>query len=143
MVGDISGIGRAIEALTELIKYPYEKYSKHKTNKKEETLKLLKAASKALRETLRYLKKAPNIRDPKEEEKLSDFWSEVATAAWPLNPDLAQRCYLKANYWADTERWTEEQSKSTRIKISEMEDEIGKLFGGMKKKVRKGGKNAK
>lgn len=136
MAEDILGVGKVFDVLKEVInlgKYIYEEYGKHKTVQKEETSKFLKAASKALRETLRYLGRVPYTRDFKKEEKLSDLWAKVATTARPFNRDLAHRCYLKSNYWAAPERWNDEQLDTARIEIGLMQKEIGKLFSGRDK----------
>lgn len=143
MLEDISGIGKIFEVLTDLIKFTYWEYDKKKTVKKDEMSKFMNVASEALRETLRYLGREPYTRDRKKEEKLSDLWDKVASAAYPFNPDLAQRCYLKAGYWAAPEHWTGKQLDAARIRISEMEKEIGELFGSKKKKVRKSRENGK
>lgn len=131
MVEDILGLGKGFEVPKEVIelgKYVYEEYKKHRSFKKEEMSKFLNAASEALRETLRYLGRVPYTRDFEKEEKLSDLWAKVATTAHPFNPDLAQRCYLKSNYWANPERWTDKESEAAKISIAKMEVEIGKLF---------------
>ena len=150
MAGDILGIGQILEStlgiFSEVInacKYTYEEYSKYNKLKKEEMSKFLKAAQKALNETLRYFGGVPHIRDYEKEEKLSELWSKVAIAALPFNPDLAQRCYLKSEYWANPERWTDEQIDAAKIRIVQMEKEIEALFGGKRKRKRQDRSNGK
>lgn len=142
-VEDIFGAHGVLREVSGFVKYIYEEYGKHKTIKKEEMSKFLKAASKALRETLRYLGRVPYTRDFKKEEKLSDLWAKVATTALPFNEDLSHRCYLKSSYWANPERWNSEQLDAAKIKIGLMEKEIGKLFGGKQQAGKKGKTNGK
>lgn len=133
-IKDIFGAHSVLKEVIDLGKYIYEEYSKQRSVRKQETSEFLRIASKALRETLRYLGRIPYTRDSKKEEKLSDLWAKVATTARPFNRDLAQRCYLKSNYWAAPERWTNKQVDSARIKINLMEKEIGKLFSSNDKR---------
>lgn len=137
MAEDILGLGKGFDLLKEvlsLLKYVYEEYKNHKGNKREQQDDFLNSASEALRQTLIYIGTVPYERDGKKEEELSRLWSKVALAARPLNPDLAARCHIKASYWANPERWTDEQLDAAEIEIGLMEKEIGKLFGGKDKR---------
>ena len=117
-----------LKAVLDLLKYVYEEWKKHKGHKREQQDQFLEAATEALRQTLSYIGRDTYKRDRKREEELSRLWSKVALTARPFNPDLAGRCQIKGDYWANPERWTDEQLDAARIEIGVMEKEIGKLF---------------
>jgi len=37
---------------------------------------------------------------------LSELWANVALAPRPFDSDLAERCYIKSNYWANPDNWS-------------------------------------
>lgn len=133
MAEDILGLGKGFDLLKEvlsLLKYVYEEYKNHKDHKREQQDEFLNSASEALRQTLIYIGREPYERDRQKEEELSRLWSKVALTARPFNPDLAGRCQIKGDYWANPERWTDEQLDAAKIEIGLMEKEIGNLFSG-------------
>ncbi len=103
------------------------KANKEHTNKQH--LEFLKVASKAVRRTLSYIRDE-NKRNTKIEEELSDLWADVAVAAQPFDPDLANRCYIKGNYWANPDKWQVDKVEEAGIEIERIEAEIGNYFKG-------------
>ncbi len=98
----------------------------HITNQQNE---FLKTATKAVRQTLSYIRDE-NKRDKKTEEELSELWADVALAARPFDSDLAERCYIKSNYWANPDKWSKEEVEKAGIEIERIGTEIRNHFKG-------------
>ena len=87
----------------------------------------LKAIFFAAFETKAYL--APGRpQDPDTELQLSRLWAEAALELRPINFDLAERCLIKADYWADPSTWTPGQIDEARIGLDTIIDEAGRLL---------------
>ncbi|MDA2934585.1 hypothetical protein MYX82_09615 [Acidobacteria bacterium AH-259-D05] len=105
--------------------------SAEKTQHREEIRTALKSIYVAALETKMYL---ADIRDPQEkvnretEAKLSLLWAEAAVALREIDPDLANRCLLKADYWSDPNRWTDYQIDQSRIRVDQVYDEARRLL---------------
>ena len=122
-----------LRELIELLEKVYEEAKAHKEHENNRRNEFLKVASKAVRQTLAYIGhigRDENKRDLRTEEKLSDLWAKVALAAQSFDSDLAERCYLKGNYWANPDNWGDEEVKNDRIEIERIGAEIGKYFKG-------------
>lgn len=118
--------------LEELIKLQWKVFEKGKASKehtKKQQNEFLKVASKAVRRTLSYIRDE-NKRDTKTEVELADLWADVAVAARPFDSDLAGRCYIKGNYWANPDKWSDEEVEKAGIEIKRIEKEIGDYFKG-------------
>ncbi len=118
--------------LEESIKLLWKVLEEGKANKKHinsQRYEFLKVASKAIRRTLSYIRDE-NKRDTKTEEELSELWANVALAARPFDSDLAERCYLKGNYWANPNSWSDEEIKNAGIEIGRIDTEIRNHFKG-------------
>ena len=59
-------------------------------------------------------------RNSAREIELVSLWSSAATCFYRLDPDLAERLQLKAEYWTDPESWTPEQVHSARISLQQI-----------------------
>ncbi len=118
--------------LEELLKLLWTVLKEGKANKEHinsQQYEFLKVASKAVRQTLSYIR-SEHKRDTTTEEKLSELWANVALAARPFDSDLAERCYLKGNYWADPNSWSDEEVKNAGIEIGRIDTEIRNHFKG-------------
>jgi hypothetical protein len=74
----------------------------------------LKSIYVAAFETKAYL--APTrAQNPDTELQLSRLWTDAALELQPINPNLAERCLIKAEYWADPSTWTQQQIDESRI----------------------------
>src|SRR5262245_48836644 len=65
--------------------------------------RVVESILRAVNETKLYVA-APsrgNARDGAREEKLSRRWTDAAAALHGIDDDLARRCMLKGEYWAD------------------------------------------
>ncbi len=118
--------------LEESIKLLWRVLEEGKANKEHITVQqneFLKAATKAVRQTLSYIRDE-NKRDRKTEEKLSELWANVALAARPFDSDLAERCYIKSNYWANPDKWSKEEVEKAGIEIERIDTEVRNYFKG-------------
>jgi len=70
----------------------------------------------ALNETRIYLADFRKGKVDREQEKvISRLWRESAVALRVVDRGLADRCLIKMDYWADQERWSEEDIKKAKI----------------------------
>lgn len=117
--------------LEESIKLLWKVLEEGKANKERlnnQKQEFLKASSKAVRQTLFYIRE--NKRDTKTEAELSDLWAEVALVTQPFDPNLAERCYLKGNYWANPDIWSDEEIENAGIELNRIEQEVRDYFKG-------------
>jgi hypothetical protein len=87
----------------------------------------LKSIYVAAFETKAYLA-STDSRKSDTELKLSRLWSEAAVELRPINFDLADRCLIKADYWADPSKWSQSQIDDARIGLETIISEARKLL---------------
>ena len=81
----------------------------------------------ALRKTVRYIgdiTKDSASKSSESEDVLSKIWSETAKKIRPFNSKLAEKCFFKGIYWADNERFTEEEIVKLGFKIETMKQHV-------------------
>ena len=61
-----------------------------------------------------------NSRDGNREGTLAGLWGAAASDFYRLDPELAERLQLKAEYWTDPDAWTSEQIMSARISLQQI-----------------------
>ena len=66
--------------------------------------------------------------DTKKEIKLSKLWNEAAIKLKDIDNDLAQRCIIKADYWANPDEWTQGDIKESKIALDKIIKEARKLL---------------
>jgi hypothetical protein len=98
--------------------------------------KKTKAASRklyfALCATTDYLDRTKNLarnRDPEIERRLDKIWRDTAHALEPIKPGLAERLYLKAEYWRNPDRFGKSKTAKSelddaKIKLKDIRSEI-------------------
>ena len=59
-------------------------------------------------------------RDAVREGTLAGLWSAAAGSFYRLNPDLAERLQLKAEYWTDPDAWSPKQIMGARISLQQI-----------------------
>ncbi len=101
-----------------------------RSNSKNEESEAIAKLSKALRVTVAHMKDTAddinnNSRD--KDLELSDMWDEVANSIRPYRPGLANKCFYKGLYWADTSRYAEADLIELRIKIHHVAMDIATL----------------
>jgi len=62
------------------------------------------------------------------ERKLSELWNKAGVKLRNINPDLAQRCIIKADYWANPDEWTMAEIKNSKITLNEIIKEARELI---------------
>ena len=93
------------------------------------------ALSKALNETRIRLGRNQVTRE--DEEELSRLWADAGFAISQFDHELALRCDIKASYWANPERWTDEEIEEAKIEIGSIEKEIRGYLKGKPKAKKK------
>jgi|SRR5882762_2833518 len=86
----------------------------------------LKSLYVAAFETKAYL--AAPAQNPETELKLSRLWIDARLELQPINFDLAERCLIKADYWSNPSKWTQEQIDEARIGLDTIIEEARRLF---------------
>lgn len=84
----------------------------------------------AANETKAYLATMKRRKHPDRdrERTLSRLWSEAAVDLRKVDPDLARRCLLSGDYWADPTEWSEEALEEARITLRELYDRARALL---------------
>jgi hypothetical protein len=109
----------------------------------ERERRAIKALYVALNETLLYFRrldrpylarskkeKAEFERNVQAEESLSRLWIEASVELRDINPDLAERCFFKGQYWADRDGWTDDDVRKTNIKLEKVLEDASALMRG-------------
>jgi len=68
----------------------------------------LKSIAVASNETRAYVAKIrdnPNAATPDQAAALAKLWTEAGTDIYRVNPQLAERFFMKAEYWSDPVGW--------------------------------------
>lgn len=92
--------------------------------------KALEEVFLALNQTKAYIanRTAGEPRDRRKEEDLSMAWSRASVQLLGIDEDLATRCELKGEYWADPASWDKEDIHNARIGINEVSSEVRSLL---------------
>lgn len=108
-VGDILGLKDAVLKLIEIFFQRKDRLDeRHRVAQDKLYL--------ALNETRMYLADFRKGKVDREQEKvISRLWREAAIALRVVDQGLADRCLIKMDYWADPERWSEEDIKKAKI----------------------------
>ncbi len=84
----------------------------------------------AANETKAYLATMKRRKHPDHdrERNLSRLWSEAAVDLRKVDPDLAKRCLLTGDYWADPTAWSEPALQEARITLKELYERARELL---------------
>jgi len=93
---------------------------------KKALLKIYLAANET-RAYIATLKKRKN-QDREKEVQLAHLWTEASVELRSINPDLAQRCLLKGEYWSDPLNWDHDSIDTARISLKEVTRRAQKLL---------------
>jgi hypothetical protein len=102
-----------IEATVLLIKEVKEIFNK-KAQKKQKAYEAIEAIYKAANRTSFYITMNKNGTS-KSNLELSDLWMETATKVRDLDKSLYVSLLLKAEYWSDPVKWSNEDVENTKI----------------------------
>jgi hypothetical protein len=67
-------------------------------------------------------------RDRKTEEQLSRLWAAAAIPVRKINKDLAERCFLKSDYWLNPEYYTARDIEKFRIGVEQVYEEARNML---------------
>ena len=90
----------------------------------------LRALYKALNETKSYVASLNegNARNRSKEHDIAYMWHEASVPIRHIDPDLANRCFLKGSYWQEPESWSEAQVEESRIALDQVLDSTQELL---------------
>jgi len=101
----------------------------------------IKSLYTALNETLLYLRRIANphlarthkerqrfSRDIEAEERLSRLWFDASVELRELDGDLARKCMLKGQFWANRDSWTQQEIERANISLSKLLKEAEDLL---------------
>ena len=69
-------------------------------------------------------------RNIKSEEAISRLWMEASVELRDIAPDLAERCFLKGQYWADRDGWSDDDVRKSNIKLDKVLEDAKALMRG-------------
>jgi hypothetical protein len=101
-----------------------------KKTRTERTDQALYALYTALNETKAYVEKlnAGKKRDRKTEWAIAKLWHDATVPLRDIDRELANRCFIKGEYWMDPETWTEMKIEEKQIKLDQVMESTRKLL---------------
>jgi len=92
----------------------------------------LHALYAALSETKAYTVslKEGTQRNRDKENKLAKLWHEASVPLRDIEPELAQKCFLKGSYWLEPEAWDEAKIQENQIALDKVFEETKELLVG-------------
>jgi hypothetical protein len=88
-------------------------------NKEDKTA--LKSIYKALSETKSYFTDRKTMPINRERERqISNLWFDSSSELKNIDQELAVKCFLKGDFWADPDNWKQEDGVKINISIDEM-----------------------
>lgn len=90
----------------------------------------LKLTMDALRETRVYANKLRNgkRRDINKEHNIAELWSQASIPLRYIDKDLANKCFIKSEYWLEPETWTQARVESEGIALDTIYNKISEIF---------------
>lgn len=81
----------------------------------------LKSLYIALSETKAYFAdRKVSSTDRERERQISKLWFEAASQLKSIDRNLAERCFLKGDFWTDPDNWKQDEGNKINISIDEM-----------------------
>jgi hypothetical protein len=93
-----------------------------KKHRNERIDQALFALYTALNETKAYVEmlESGKRRDRKKEYAIAKLWHDASVPLRDIDPDLADRCFMKGSYWMEPDVWTDAMIKRKRIKLDQV-----------------------
>ena len=111
------------------------RWKKRKQEDRARADEVLEALRDAVVQTRAYFadtSEDPESRDREQERVLSQCWNNVGMALRRMGgteqEELYERCFLKADYWADPSRWDEIKKKGVDIRLDAVDNAISDLL---------------
>jgi len=80
----------------------------------------LMAAALETRHYLALVRDTPHMKNHDEERDLAKLWAKAGIDMSYIDSELAGRYLMKADYWSDTQGWTDEQKDDRLIQLDEV-----------------------
>lgn len=124
---------KVFDALRDMLR----KSSEAKGAERQAVADALAAAVSIANRTMRYIahRRTGALRDPQEESALSQGWTDAGVKLFQLPQsanELANRFFLKAEYWSDPESWTDDRINGAMIQLDELAKESRETLLRMK-----------
>jgi hypothetical protein len=87
----------------------------------------LQSLNEAVLQTRFYLSQL-GTRNLEKERELADLWSRASLDLRSVNPELSDRCFAKADYWADPTTWDLQRRQRYNITLDSMSDAVRELL---------------
>ena len=94
----------------------------HNQQKDEKLENALYSIYMATTETKHYISTLGRRKthDKDKEIMLSKLWNEAGIKLRKIDTNLAQRCIIKADYWANPDEWTQGDIKASKISLDKI-----------------------
>lgn len=101
-----------------------------KKHRNEKTDQALSALYEALAETRHYISELDEgkSRDRNKEFAIARLWNSALIPLREIDPELAERCFLKGGYWMEPDIWDSRSIKAKGIAINMMFDSTRHLL---------------
>ena len=102
-----------------------------KKRRTERTDQALLALYEALAETRAYIadRAGGKRRNRKREFAIAKLWNAASIPLREIDPELAERCFLKGGYWMDPHVWDKKKIQEKGIAIDSVFEATRKLLG--------------
>lgn len=98
-----------------------------KKEKKEEFNIAVGALSLAILETKTYLSQGFENRNQGKQSEIREYWRDAYQKLVHVEEELARNCFGKAEYWADPDKWTEDDDAKYDIQLESMSNSLNNL----------------
>ena len=90
----------------------------------------LRSISNALDETYFYYRDidAGSLRNKERELQLSKYWSASAIPIRHMDPELAEKCDRKAEYWVNPDHWDHSRTEELGISLDQVREKYRTLL---------------
>ena len=95
-----------------------------KTKDESDALKALMTALYKTSEYMREVTESPDAKSYERDAQLSEIWQTASIKVRPYKAELSERCFFKGLYWANNNRFTEEELVKRKLKLIDIEKEI-------------------
>jgi hypothetical protein len=84
---------------------------------------------KALRETVNYMERVKRHEEvsSEKENQIANLWSDASIAINKFDPNLANRCFIKAQGWLDHNVWDDPRYQKYKISLDDMREALMEL----------------
>jgi len=107
-------------AISKEIRAWFETNKNAEAEKKSKMKAAVKSLSHAILETKSYTRDGFEQRIQEQEKELQKLWNAAHLEMREIDADLAMRCFAKAEYWTEPEKWNPEKVEQYNISLDSM-----------------------